>query len=91
MVSGPAPGSFVHVAHVGFDANGRLQSSEDLNSEWTLILREMQGYGLPKSLVEDERDFVEGFLAGVKALESSASDSSAEPSSPGTLHTHEVC
>ncbi|KAJ3551353.1 hypothetical protein NM688_g4753 [Phlebia brevispora] len=73
MVSGPAPGSFVHVAHVGLDSKGRLEAAEHMGHEWTGLLEDLEGHGVSRSVVEDDRDFVEGFITGVKAVTNSPS------------------
>ncbi|TBU63385.1 hypothetical protein BD310DRAFT_973511 [Dichomitus squalens] len=67
MISGPNPGSFVHVAHVGLDAQGRVESTPNVEPGWTMILEELQGYGVTEKMVEKDFNFVEGFLAGAKA------------------------
>ena len=69
MISAPTPGTFVHVAHVGYDERGRLETSAAVNSEWTVILQELQGYELRKSVIDGARecDFASECLAGVDA------------------------
>ncbi|KAI0768185.1 hypothetical protein BD413DRAFT_614531 [Trametes elegans] len=69
MISGPAPGTFVHVAHVGVDDAGRLETSANIEPGWTMILEELQGYGVQggEKMAGHDLDFVEGFLAGAKA------------------------
>jgi len=46
MVSAPAPGTFVHVAHVGFNAQGDIETSDDVEPGWTMMLRGIQGRGV---------------------------------------------
>lgn len=67
MISSPTPGTFVHVAHVGLDAKGQIESSPNIEPGWTMILEELQGYGVTEKMVDEDFDFVEGFLAGAKA------------------------
>ena len=78
MISAPAPGSFVHVAHVGLDATtGRLEASAQgtcASDEpgWTMILEELHGFGVAAEEIKmverrNSFDFLEGFLAGAKA------------------------
>lgn len=45
MVSPPAPGTFVHVAHVGINAQGGVEASDDVEPGWSMMLGEIQGYG----------------------------------------------
>ena len=44
LVSAPAPGSFVHVAHVGFDAAGELDAAGAVEPGWAMMLGELHGY-----------------------------------------------
>lgn len=45
LVSAPAPGSFVHVAHVGFDARGEVEASHTVGPGWRMMLGELPGFG----------------------------------------------
>ncbi|KAI0366508.1 hypothetical protein BV20DRAFT_639257 [Pilatotrama ljubarskyi] len=67
MISAPAPGTFVHVSHVGVDADGQIEASPNLDPAWTMMLDELRGYGVSEKMVQGDLDFVEGFLAGAKA------------------------
>lgn len=67
MVSRPAPGSFVHVGHIGVDDKGSIEVSEDIDPGWAMMLQELQGYGVGEVIVRKDRGFVDGFWAGVKA------------------------
>ncbi|KAI0357780.1 hypothetical protein OH77DRAFT_1435541 [Trametes cingulata] len=67
MISAPAPGTFVHVSHVGVDADGQVEASANLDPAWTMVLDELRGYGVSEKMVDRDLDFVEGFLAGAKA------------------------
>ncbi|KAI0325733.1 hypothetical protein GY45DRAFT_1374535 [Cubamyces sp. BRFM 1775] len=67
MISAPAPGTFMHVAHIGVGDNGRIEATQNVEPGWTMILEELQGYGVNEKTVAQDMDFVEGFLAGAKA------------------------
>ncbi|PIL29200.1 hypothetical protein GSI_09249 [Ganoderma sinense ZZ0214-1] len=67
MIGAPSPGSFVHVAHVGLDAQGRVESSPGMDPGWTMLLEELQGFGVTEKMAAKDFNFVEGFLAGAKA------------------------
>ncbi|RDX42841.1 hypothetical protein OH76DRAFT_1257771 [Lentinus brumalis] len=67
MISAPTPGTFMHVAHVGLDAKGQIESTPNIEPGWTMIVEELQGYGVTEKMVDEDFDFVEGFLAGAKA------------------------
>ncbi|KAI0643845.1 hypothetical protein C8Q79DRAFT_914436 [Trametes meyenii] len=71
MIAGPSPGTFMHIAHVGVDDDGRIAASPNVEPGWTFLLEELQGFGVSVGADEKmgphELDFVEGFLAGAKA------------------------
>ncbi|KAI6020194.1 hypothetical protein PISMIDRAFT_93625 [Pisolithus microcarpus 441] len=78
MISSPAPHSFVHVSHVGISANGAIESSKNVEPAWSALIADLQGYGFESEgeLVSEaghggngvNADFMEGFLAGAKAV-----------------------
>ena len=67
MISAPAPGTFMHVAHIGVGDNGRIEATPNVEPGWTMVLEELQGYGVDEKMGAQDVDFVEGFLAGAKA------------------------
>lgn len=67
MVSPPAAGTFVHVSHVGFNFKGEVETSRNVEPGWTMMLEELQGYGVTRSVGNEDKNFVDGFITGVKA------------------------
>lgn len=77
MISTPTPYSFVHLAHIGFDENGKLEA-ENIDEGWATMLEELKGrgidldeledHGVDQRMLEKNQDFVQGFLAGSKAI-----------------------
>ncbi|TCD60370.1 hypothetical protein EIP91_010261 [Steccherinum ochraceum] len=67
MISRPAHGTFVHVGHVGVDRKGSIEVTEDIEPGWTMMLQELRGCGANDVVVRKDRDFIDGFWAGVKA------------------------
>lgn len=77
MISSPTPGSFVHVGHVGYNKKGRIETSENLGPGWTVMIEELlgrgiayddlRGHGITQKILEQNKDFVEGFLKGADA------------------------
>src|ERR1700691_4537675 len=65
-ISAPAPASFVHVAHVGINAKGTIETSKDIDPAWGVLIQDLQEYGVSRDVVVANLDFVEGFLAGAK-------------------------
>ncbi|PCH37506.1 hypothetical protein WOLCODRAFT_29150 [Wolfiporia cocos MD-104 SS10] len=79
LISGPAPGSFVHVSHVGFNEKGRIEASDNLGPGWKVMLDEFQGH----------RIYLEGMHrqhAGAR-LASKANPSAEEPPAPAAVHS----
>jgi len=65
-ISAPTPASFVHVAHVGINAKGTIETSKDIDPAWGVLIQDLQEYGVSRDVVVENIDFVEGFLAGAK-------------------------
>lgn len=84
MISSPAPDSFVHVAHVGFNENGIVETSKDLDPAWAKLLGDLQAHGVRQSIVEENLDFVEGFLAGAKSKTKAADITKVVPRREGS-------
>ncbi|KAI0319340.1 hypothetical protein OF83DRAFT_1055149 [Amylostereum chailletii] len=77
-ISSPVPDSFVHVAHMGTDEHGYVDSSWNVAPEWTKLLQKLEGYGVDAEMVEENLEFVKGFLAGAEAMRSSPSASGSD-------------
>lgn len=75
MISPPVPNSFQHVAHMGMDETGSRANSWNVAPEWTHLLEKLGGYGVNAEAVEENLEFVQGFLAGVEAVKSSPKNS----------------
>ncbi|KAG6334707.1 hypothetical protein ID866_4386 [Astraeus odoratus] len=100
MISGPTPHSFVHVSHVGISNTGAIESSKNVEPAWSALIADLQGYGFESEgeVVSEaghghgdgssgiNADFMEGFLAGAKAvkdrLASASTSSEAQNSTP---------
>jgi hypothetical protein len=78
MISSPVPNSFRHVAHMGVDEKGYVNSSWNVAPEWTKLLHKLEGYGVDAEMVEENLEFVKGFLAGAEAMRGSASSGSED-------------
>ncbi|TFY65768.1 hypothetical protein EVG20_g5322 [Dentipellis fragilis] len=81
MISSPVPESFRHVAHMGVDEKGSVDASWNVAPEWTKLLQKLEGYGIDAEMVEENLEFVKGFLAGAEAVRSSVSSSDSESQS----------
>jgi len=83
MISSPQPNSFVHLAHVGVNQEGIIETSKDIDPHWAILVKQLSGYGVTQSICEENLDFIEGFLAGAKSvggeLTSPVEQTKAEP------------
>jgi neural Wiskott-Aldrich syndrome protein len=87
MVSPPATGTFVHLGHVGFNSRGQIETSNDIEPGWPMMLEELQGsYGTTKSQMSGDREFVQGFIAGTKVGPLIAAEAPADPVIPLRKH-----
>ncbi|KAG2040672.1 hypothetical protein BDR03DRAFT_948215 [Suillus americanus] len=84
IISSPAPHSFVHVAHVGISTRGIIESSRNIKPAWSTLMADLQGCGVAPEIVKDDKDFVEGFLAGAKSMtdKPAAAQPQPTPTSP---------
>ena len=66
MISSPAPGTFVHLGHVGFNYKGEIATSDGMDPGWTTMLEELQGYSVSNPLTDGDRESAQRSLAGEK-------------------------
>ena len=50
-----------------------MEPTGKLGSSWDAIIGELQGYGISRRMVEENLDFVEGFIAGAKSAKKHSS------------------
>jgi len=43
-----------------------IETSKDIDPAWQILVQDLQAYGISHDVVEENVDFVEGFLAGAK-------------------------
>jgi len=60
MISHPKEGGFVHVAHMGYNADSGFTST-GVDPSWTALLESLHGY-LGKEVVADDMDFIKDFI-----------------------------
>lgn len=56
---------------MGVDDTGTRAQSWNVAPEWTQLLEKLGGYGVDAEMVEENIEFVKGFLAGAEAVRSS--------------------
>lgn len=76
MISAPAAGTFVHLGHVGFNYKGEIETSDDIEPGWTMMLAELQGYGVTSAVVGGDND---GSPMSVKASPLAPVDTNVTP------------
>ncbi|EPQ51220.1 WH1-domain-containing protein, partial [Gloeophyllum trabeum ATCC 11539] len=61
MISGPTQGSFIHVAHMGYDSEKGFTSS-NVDPSWMAFLDQLQSMGVDKSVIEHDMEFIQNFV-----------------------------
>ncbi|KAJ7039497.1 hypothetical protein C8F04DRAFT_891820, partial [Mycena alexandri] len=61
MISGPASGSFVHVAHMGYDEDQGF-TSKGVDPSWTAFLGQLENSGIDKKIIAQEMDFIKDYV-----------------------------
>ncbi|KAH8823217.1 hypothetical protein DL96DRAFT_1420939, partial [Flagelloscypha sp. PMI_526] len=60
LISGPTSGSFVHVAHMGYDENSGFVS-KGVDPSWTAFLSNLESQGISKETIAENMDFIKDF------------------------------
>ncbi|KAH7890447.1 hypothetical protein F5I97DRAFT_1798685 [Phlebopus sp. FC_14] len=61
MISGPQPGSFKHVGHIGFDEEKGLVSS-NVDPSWITLINDLASHGVSNELIEENKEFIKRFI-----------------------------
>ncbi|RDB26823.1 Wiskott-Aldrich syndrome 1 [Hypsizygus marmoreus] len=61
LISGPTAGSFVHVAHMGYDEEKGFTST-GVDPSWTAFLGTLEGHGLSKDVIAKDMEFIKDFV-----------------------------
>jgi Wiskott-Aldrich syndrome protein len=69
MVSAPQTDSFLHVAHIGINEKGIIETSKEIDQPWSALRKELSSLGVTQSMCEENLDFIEGFLAGARSVD----------------------
>ena len=57
MISGPTQGSFIHVAHMGYDADKGFTST-GVDPSWDALLKSLEAHGVDQSMIAGDMDFI---------------------------------
>ncbi|TFK50452.1 WH1-domain-containing protein, partial [Heliocybe sulcata] len=61
MISGPTQGSFIHVAHMGYDDQNGFTST-NVDPSWMSFLDQLQSMGIDRNVIENDMDFIQKFV-----------------------------
>ncbi|OAX43455.1 WH1-domain-containing protein, partial [Rhizopogon vinicolor AM-OR11-026] len=61
MISGPTAGSFVHVAHMGYDAEKGFTTT-NVDPSWSAFLTDLEGHGVSREVIENDAEFIKRFM-----------------------------
>ena len=61
LISAPTEGSFVHVAHMGYDAEKGFTSS-GVDPSWIAFLGDLQAYDVDEAVIAHNIDFIKSFV-----------------------------
>src|SRR5216683_1390844 len=64
-ISAPKAGSFVHVAHMGFDAEKGFTST-GVDPSWIAFLGDLQSHGIDEAVIAENMDFIKSFVRGAQ-------------------------
>ncbi|KAG2126925.1 hypothetical protein DEU56DRAFT_891683 [Suillus clintonianus] len=81
MISGPTSGSFVHVAHMGYDAE-KGYTTTNVDPSWTTFLSGLEGEGVSREIIDSDMDFIKGFLRDAQNAPLPAAKKKAPPPLP---------
>ncbi|EGN94436.1 hypothetical protein SERLA73DRAFT_171438 [Serpula lacrymans var. lacrymans S7.3] len=77
MISGPTTGSFVHVAHMGYDDEKGF-TSNNVDPSWTTLVGNLEDIGVPREYINNDRQFIERFMSEDKNRELAAAEKAAK-------------
>ncbi|KAF8066732.1 hypothetical protein FPV67DRAFT_1367468, partial [Lyophyllum atratum] len=61
LISGPTAGSFVHLGHMGYDAEQGFTST-GVDPSWTALLGSLEGSGISKEVLAKDMEFIKDFV-----------------------------
>ncbi|KAK0216935.1 hypothetical protein IW262DRAFT_1394409 [Armillaria fumosa] len=81
MISGPTSGSFVHVAHMGYDSESGF-TSKGVDPSWTAFLGQLENSGIDKEMIAKEMDFIKDFVRSHPQQQPAAAKEPKKPKPP---------
>ncbi|KAH9177699.1 hypothetical protein EDB89DRAFT_1933996 [Lactarius sanguifluus] len=80
-ISAPAVGSFVHVAHMGYDAEKGFTSS-GVDPSWMAFLGDLQSHGIDEAVIAENMDFIKSFVREAQKSDGAAGGPRKKPPPP---------
>ncbi|KAJ7590879.1 actin regulatory protein [Mycena floridula] len=87
MISGPTSGSFVHVAHMGYDDEQGF-TSKGVDPSWTAFLGQLENSGIDKAVIAREMDFIKDFTRNYQATSAQKQPKKPKPPPPPSRRPH---
>ncbi|PBK71485.1 PH domain-like protein [Armillaria solidipes] len=81
MISGPTSGSFVHVAHMGYDSESGF-TSKGVDPSWTAFLGQLENSGIDKEAIAREMEFIKDFVRSHPQQQPAAAKEPRKPKPP---------
>ncbi|KAI9441319.1 hypothetical protein H4582DRAFT_1810781 [Lactarius indigo] len=66
-ISAPTVGSFVHVAHMGYDAEKGFTSS-GVDPSWMAFLGDLRSHGIDEAVIAENMDFIKSFVRDAQKI-----------------------
>lgn len=70
VISAPEPSSFVHVAHVGLNVKGDVETSSGVDPVWVNMMKDLRKHNLSPIRVEDKVKNADGLLPKAQSANS---------------------
>ncbi|PBK89012.1 hypothetical protein ARMGADRAFT_1084113 [Armillaria gallica] len=81
MISGATSGSFIHVAHMGYDSESGF-TSRGVDPSWTAFLGQLENSGIDKEMIAKEMDFIKDFVRSHPQQQPAAAKEPKKPRPP---------
>ncbi|TFK37095.1 hypothetical protein BDQ12DRAFT_576978, partial [Crucibulum laeve] len=81
MISGPKSGSFVHIAHMGYDSEQGF-TSKGVDPSWTAFLGNLESSGVDKEIIAKEMEFIKNYVRDAEKNQPQKDAKKAKPPPP---------
>ncbi|KAH9965310.1 hypothetical protein BC827DRAFT_1355591 [Russula dissimulans] len=81
LISAPTAGSFIHVAHMGYDAEKGFTSS-GVDPSWMAFLNDLERHGIDEAVIAENMDFIKSFVRDAQKSEAAPNGESKKKKPP---------